>query len=134
MSETTTHELKSVSKYELDLLQAFMWQQLNWKGSYGNDASKVNIDYDVEEGFLVTTNETKKRRLSRLKADITHWADNQIVRLESQGLNIATLILDFQNDTYGIKIELVQESQSDNDVNTQSDAQDSEQDSEQATQ
>lgn len=104
----TTKTLKTLSTTELDILTAFGYQVSTWQNTHGDDASIVKIEYSDDTGdFEITTNKANQgrtRRVSRLTADIIHWASGQLDTLEYQGIYADKLIVAYQDNQFSIDL------------------------------
>lgn len=94
---------KSLTANEVSLIQHFAWNLSTWQATYGDEASKIIIDYNQDEGLLVETNKpSKKRRQSRLEADVTAWVNNHIATLESYDKVVDKLALEFVDGGFSV--------------------------------
>ncbi|TWV81508.1 hypothetical protein [Moraxella sp. VT-16-12] len=104
----TTKTLKTLSTTELDILTAFGYQVSTWQNTHGDDASIVKIEYSDDTGdFEITTNKANQgrtRRVSRLTADIIHWASGQLDTLEYQGIYADKLMVAYQDNQFSIDL------------------------------
>lgn len=97
---------KTLSTTELDILIAFAYQVSNWQSNHGDDASTVKVEYSDDTGdFEISTskaNQGRTRRVSRLTADIIHWASGQLDNLEYRGIYADKLSVSYQDGQFGI--------------------------------
>lgn len=102
----TSKTLKTLSTTELDILSDFRYQVANWQSNHGDDASTVKVEYSDDTGdFEISTSKASQgrtRRVSRLTADIIHWASGQLDNLEYQGIYAAKLSVSYQDGQFGI--------------------------------
>lgn len=104
----TTKTLKTLSTTEFEVLTAFKYQVTDWQNTHGDDASIVKIEYSDDTGdFEITTNKAnqgRSRRVSRLTADIIHWASGQLETLVYQGIYADKLIVGYQDNQFSIDL------------------------------
>ncbi|PNK59473.1 hypothetical protein [Psychrobacter sp. FDAARGOS_221] len=103
MSEST-NTTKTVTLDELSVLMSFHYAKEAWDKE---DTAQVSIDFDNEyKDFLVTTSENNVRpgRFSKLQAEITAWADQQIKTFSYQNKNVNAFVLTFVDDVLSIEL------------------------------
>lgn len=96
--------MKKLSIHEFNTLTNFNYARTAWDAE---DTKTVKIEYDSEyKDFAVITTEksVRKNRISKLQAEITAWAENQLNSFTYAGLNVATFHLSFDNDEFGIEL------------------------------
>lgn len=96
--------MKKLSIHELSTLTSFNFARTAWDK---DDTKTVKIEYDSEyKDFAVITAEknVRKNRISKLQAEITAWAENQLKTFEYQGLTVGVFHLVFENDELGIEL------------------------------
>lgn len=102
----TSKTLKTLSTTELDILSDFRYQVANWQNNHGDDASTVKVEYSDDTGdFEISTSKASQgrtRRVSRLTADIIHWASGQLDNLEYQGIYADKLSVSYQDHQFSI--------------------------------
>lgn len=106
----TTKTFKTLSTTELNILIAFAYQISTWQSTHGDDASTVKVEYADDTGdFEITTNKAnqgRSRRVSRLTADVIHWASGQLDTLEYQGIYADKLMVAYQDNQFSIDFVL----------------------------
>lgn len=105
--------MKTLSVHELNTLTNFNYARTAWNS---DDTKTVKIEYDSEyKDFAVITAEknVRKNRISKLQAEITAWAENQLKTFEYQGLTVGMFHLIFENDELGIELAFAENTSSD---------------------
>ncbi|MGP1605764.1 MAG: hypothetical protein ACTTG4_05115 [Moraxella sp.] len=113
--------MKELSIHEFNTLTNFNYARTAWDAE---DTKTVKIEYDSEyKDFAVITSEknVRKNRISKLQAEITAWAENQLKTFEYQSLKVDTFHLVFENEVLGIELIFVE--QADNNTDEPSQAQ-----------
>lgn len=98
---------KTLSKLEVQFLVSFQSQVEILKSMHAEEADIIKIDYDSEnDDFEITTNkkDKRKRRLSKIEADIINWVNNQLAIYQYSNKKILKIILGYENDKYTVEI------------------------------
>ncbi|MDO5650573.1 MAG: hypothetical protein Q4G13_00340 [Moraxella sp.] len=101
----TTQNRKTLNLDELTTLMNWHYARQNWTGE---DAQSVSIVYDSEyQDFEISTTEksSRKNRISRLKAELMTWGQNQITGLGYQGKVVTVFELTCDNHTVSLLLE-----------------------------
>lgn len=97
---------KTLSTTELNILTAFAYQVSTWQSTHGDDANIIKVEYADDTGdFEISTNKAhqgRSRRVSRLTADVIHWASGQLDTLEYQGIYVDKLMVGYQDHQFSI--------------------------------
>lgn len=96
--------MKTLSIQELDVLTSFNYARANWNAE---DTRVVRIDYDAEyQDFAVVTAEknVRKNRISKLQAEITAWAENQLSLFGYANLVVSVFHLSFEDGAFGLDL------------------------------
>lgn len=101
--------MKTLNKHEVALLVAFSFHVQQMAQTHGDEANIIKVEYDVESGdFDVVTNKQetgRRRRISKLIADVVSWANSQLDTLEIiQKLNVKKMACHFENDAFSIDL------------------------------
>lgn len=98
---------KTLSKLEVQFLVSFQSQVEVLKSMHAEEANLIKIDYDGEnDDFEITTNkkDKRKRRLSKIEADIINWVNNQLAIYQFSNQKILKIVLGYENDKYTVEI------------------------------
>lgn len=93
-----------LTKHEVTLLAAFVYQLQLWQSEHGSHADTVKIDYDADEGYLIETAEPKgkRKRTTKFEGEIMAWVENQLFNLGFERVRTKTLILNYENGHFEI--------------------------------
>lgn len=117
--------MKTLTKHEVALLVAFSFHVQQMLQNHGEEANIIKIEFDVESGdFDVETNKKetgRRRRISKLIADVVSWANGQLDNLEFiQKLTVKKMVCHYDNGQYSIDL-LVEDTTSTNETTATSD-------------
>lgn len=107
--------MKTLSSSEMSVLVSFSMHVQQMQQNHGDEAKIIKVEYDYESGdFDVVTNKQetgRRRRISKLTADVVSWANSQLDQLEyMQQKHVKKMVCHFEHDTFGIDmlVETVQ--------------------------
>lgn len=105
--------MKTLNQQEVVLLTAFSSHVQQMQQNHGAEAEIIKIEYDTESGdFDVVTNKQetgRRRRISKLIADVVSWANNQLDQFEYlQQLTVTKMICQFENNQFSIDLSVEQ--------------------------
>lgn len=107
--------MKTLTALELGVLSAFSMHVQQMQQNHGDEASTIKIEYDYESGdFDVVTNKqdtTRRRRISKLIADVVTWANSQLDQLEYvHQKHIKKMVCHYENGVFGLDLSFDEES------------------------